>query len=162
MKHKMLKFLVSAIVVCTLLGCSEKVNTDGWPVIWLDELYSFSVPSDWVLTKIDGKMIFSDRGLDQSDVTIHMMEVDIHQNSPTEDMIFSGPMFYGERVKKIDSEMNSNGTFYDIYTVKIEDHIEKYRFLIINLRHGRIVFVAVDPEVKTSVLKTILTTKGMK
>lgn len=162
MKHKMLKFLVSAIVVCTLLECSEKVNTDGWPVIWLDELYSFSVPSDWVLTKIDGKMIFSDRGLDQSDVTIHMMEVDIHQNSPTEDMIFSGPMFYGERVKKIDSEMNSNGTFYDIYTVKIEDHIEKYRFLIINLRHGRIVFVAVDPEVKTSVLKTILKTKGMK
>jgi len=162
MKHKMLKLLVISIIACTLLTCGEKVNTDGWPVIWLDELYNISVPSDWVLTKIDGKMIFSDRELDQSDATIHMMEVDVQQDSPTEVMIFTGPMFYGERVKSLDSEMNSNGTFYDIYTVKVEDHVEKYRFLDISLRHGRIVFIVVDPKVKTSVLKTILATKGMK
>lgn len=162
MTHKILKLGIIAIFACTLSSCGEKANTEGWSVIWLDEIYSISFPSDWILTKIEGRIILSDRELGQTDLTIHMMEVDVQQNSPTDAVIYTGPLFYGERVKPIKSEMNSNGTFYTINTVKIEDHIEEYRFLVINLRDSRITFVVVDSNVKTSVLRTILETKRIK
>jgi len=162
MSHRIIKLLIAVILVVNLSACGEKVDTKGWTVIQLDEIYSFKVPSEWVITKIEGKLIFSDRELDQSDVTIHMMEVYVQQNSPTDVVIYNGPRFYGERIKEIKSEMSSIGTFYSVSSVKVGEKVEEYRFLEILLRDGIIRFVVVNKNLETSLLKAILNTKTIK
>lgn len=164
MKEKNFRSLhiISIILSLALFSCAVKDETIHWNVIWLDEMYSIKVPSDWVVTTIEGKLIFSDRNLNDTQVRIYMMQVDTKSNSPTDKVIFTGPQFYGVDGELKNSEMRSNGTFLEVYTINVNSQSEDYRVLIINLKDARMSFVVIDQGIDKRILNNILASKTIK
>lgn len=58
MTNKILKLTLIAIIPFIVSSCG--VNTKDWSVVKLNAEMIIKVPPDWILTKVDGKIIFSD------------------------------------------------------------------------------------------------------
>ena len=154
MTHKILKLTLVALIPFIISSCG--INTKDWSVVKLNAEMTIKVPPDWILTKVDGKIIFSDLELDQPSAKIYMMEVDIQQDTLTYDLVYSNPLFYGTVTKELKSEMNSDSTYFLVEEVKSGNQTKQYRLLEYHWHYERIMFIVMDPDLKSSVLKTIL------
>lgn len=84
------------------------------------------------------------------------MEVDIQQDSLTYDLVYTNSLFHGTVTKELKSEMNSDSTYFLIEEVKSGNQTKQYRLLEYRWNYERILFIVMDSDLKTSVLKAIL------
>lgn len=152
---KMFKFLFITIFLFIQTACATNIDTTKWTTIVIDKDNSFKVPPEWIMTRVDGKMVFSDQELSNQNVHIYMVEISFF-GSNENDVRFTSTIGNGRIIRDIHTEVNSDSTVYSVSEVEFINEIDDYRFLEIDRRDGVTFFFVYDNDVKTKIIKTIL------
>jgi len=149
---KIVKILIISILIFFQTACAT--DKSRWMTVVIDKDNSFKVPSEWILTRVGGKMVFSDQELSNKDVRVYMVEIEFYGSE--NDVRFTSFIGNGRIISDIHTEVNSDSTVYSVIEVEINGDTANYRFLEIDRREGVTFFFVYDNDVKTGVIKTIL------
>ena len=109
-----MKKLGSIFLICFFLllfcGCSN--NSDNWQTVQLESNKSILIPSDWVVTKVDEFIYFSDKSLEEQDAMIYMFQ----SNSRGGDYSDLQWMAYEEIIGKEEKNIVCN-SFRELYVM---------------------------------------------
>ena len=137
-----IKSVFSGFVLCTaVLGilCSCSNGAENWQKVKLGEHQSIKVPSEWTVTTVNDILYFSDKPLDESNVTVYMFQS--HSDAGSENELEK----YGDGARgivesnelcdsfqarcNISSAVISNGASYGTQLVSVDDEEQNILYL---------------------------------
>jgi len=157
MKNRTRFIILGVILIFGLTSC--QTDTSQWQTVEYNRKMSFKIPEEWVITKTDEGLVFSDRPLGEADSRVYMLEFSPYLLPDGSTMFDNSIIGSGHIIKETHGELSSISTYYSEKTVEINGKTKTMRSIyFLGSNDVTAQFLVIDEGLNSRILKIILST----